>query len=138
MAYLQGGFSHIFSHPDFTVGLGFAPSRRLSAFADLSWHAAGLWPGLTAGEEFHLALKFFFPFSISPALVFCQGLGGNFSVSLGEKGLPSREGQLGSPFGSETICCNISSKAFPCGEPGSRRVISLGTAIKPASRLLSQ
>lgn len=44
-----------FSHPDYTVGAGISPARRLSAFADY-----------TAGEEFHLALKqimlLYFPF----------------------------------------------------------------------------
>lgn len=35
-----------FSHPDYTVGSGITPDRRLAAFADY-----------TAGEEFHLALK---------------------------------------------------------------------------------
>ena len=46
-----GLLPHIFFHPDYTVGYGISPYRALLRFADF-----------TAGEELHLALKYFIRF----------------------------------------------------------------------------
>ena len=48
MVYVDQRALFILYHPDYTVGYGISPYRALLRFADF-----------TAGEELHLALKYF-------------------------------------------------------------------------------